>query len=128
MILFQLIDLDDPSLSETKQVAIEVKDITQTVNEKPSKELANYIDSKIMKTKPVNSYPLGITPEGLFSMAGNVWEWCEDWYNEKQNFRVIRGGSFFDLEHYLHCVYRIGAESNERTNYIGFRVVRDVTS
>jgi serine/threonine-protein kinase len=94
-------------------------------DEKPSKELANYIDSKIMKTKPVDSYPLGMTPEGLFSMAGNVWEWCDDWYNKKQKFRVIRGGSFFDLEHYLHCVYRIGADCNECTNYIGFRVVRD---
>jgi formylglycine-generating enzyme required for sulfatase activity len=95
-------------------------------NEKPTIERANFIDSRIMKTTSVDSYPSGITPEGLFNMAGNVWEWCDDWYNKKQKFRIIRGGSFFDLEHYLRCVFRLGADMDDRTNYISFRVVRGV--
>ena len=95
-------------------------------NEKPNNDRANYIDSKIMKTKPVRSYLFGMTPEGLYNLAGNVWEWCDDWYDKKKNSRVIRGGSFYDLQDYLRCVVRLGSAQSERVHYIGFRVVRDV--
>ncbi|MBD3290489.1 SUMF1/EgtB/PvdO family nonheme iron enzyme [candidate division KSB1 bacterium] len=89
-------------------------------NETPTPKHANYADSKIGKTTPVGSYPLGMTPEGLFDMAGNVWEWCDDWYDEKR--RVLRGGSFDGYGYYLRCSYRNGCVPAYRNDFYGFRV------
>jgi len=91
-------------------------------NEKPTPERANYDASKIGKTTPVGSYPLGMTPEGLFDMAGNVWEWCADWYDKDKYRRVLRGGSWVFTEVNLRCSDRLRNDPGGRVSNVGFRV------
>ncbi|MBX3730973.1 MAG: SUMF1/EgtB/PvdO family nonheme iron enzyme [Verrucomicrobiae bacterium] len=65
-------------------------------------------------TAPVGSF--AGNPLGLFDLGGNVWEWCDDWYDGEQKWRVLRGGSLFNSDpRFLLSLYR--------NNNIGFRVV-----
>ncbi|MCY3859194.1 MAG: formylglycine-generating enzyme family protein [Gammaproteobacteria bacterium] len=83
-------------------------------------------------TAPADAYePNGY---GLFNTAGNVWEWCEDWFDTNHpsvQFRtgkVLKGGSY--LCHASYCNrYRVAARyanaPNASTGNCGFRVVRN---
>jgi hypothetical protein len=53
--------------------------------------LAGYGDG-FLYTAPVGSFKAN--PHGLYDLGGNVWEWCEDWYDGEQKYRVLRGGSW----------------------------------
>ena len=94
------------------------------------------------KTSPVGSFePNGY---GLYDMAGNVWEWCNDWYdaNYYQNFknstarnpegpksgdqRVLRGGSWDYIPDYLRCALRYWYYPDYRIVDFGFRCIQDV--
>ncbi len=90
----------------------------------PTSKLLNYFESNIGATTPVGSYPEGATPEGLYDMAGNVWEWTDSWYNEtKRSGRVIRGGGWRSDAGYCRSANRRGDTPGRRDGSIGFRPV-----
>ena len=58
------------------------------------KARCNSNESGIGQTTPVTQYLNGVSPYGCYDMAGNVWEWCADWYDKNGGERVSRGGSW----------------------------------
>ena len=97
--------------------------------------LTNY-NFCIGDTTPVDSYPDGASPYGVFDMAGNVGEWISDWYQADYytvsppinptgpitgTNRVIRGGAWLDNEIDIRVAARDWGFPGLWTNYLGFR-------
>ena len=123
----------------------------------PDNTTANFADSQTefewrspnvndgyLFTAPVGTFqPNGY---GLFDMAGNVWEWCADWYSptyysDTQDVesprrnpkgpntgerRVLRGGTWYRAAHTLRNAERVSDFPNSSLNVVGFRCAMDV--
>jgi formylglycine-generating enzyme required for sulfatase activity len=91
-------------------------------------------------TWPVGSFPQGASWCGALDLAGNVWEWCQDWYDENYyahspaedpagpeagTNRVLRGGSW-SLDHgdEFRCAYRGDLDPVYRDDSRGCRCAR----
>lgn len=74
--------------------------------------------------RPVGSYPKGVSLYGCFDLAGNVWEWTSNKFNEK--YRIIRGGSYLQPPELARTSFRDFYEANKYREDIGFRCVKDV--
>src|SRR5262249_39269306 len=86
-------------------------------------------------TAMVGSPPRGNSPYGVQDMAGNVWQWCADWYDYYQSAanrnptgpatgtnHVFRGGSWFGTNFdEFRAAYRDGNVTDFRDNDVGFR-------
>lgn len=87
-------------------------------------------------TEAVGSHPLGASPVGAMDMAGNVWEWVNDWFDGGYynispgsnppgpltgSYKVMRGGSWASRPYTLRTAFRSGdGPANEGYN-LGFR-------
>ena len=93
-------------------------------------------------TVPVGDF--AANPWGLYNVHGNVWEWCEDVWNDNYDgaptdgspwlqggpggCRVVRGGAWYSNPRYLRSAQRLGIASEFRSNVLGFRLARTLTS
>ena len=99
-------------------------------------------------TSPVGYYDGGQTPPGadmangygLYDMAGNALEWCNDWYESSYYnqspyqdprgptsgaYRILRGGSWDFYGDDLRCAFRFSHLPGDRFYHYGFRLARD---
>jgi formylglycine-generating enzyme required for sulfatase activity len=103
---------------------------------------ANFTDGKLTD---VGTYPAGNSPEGAMDMAGNAWEWVQDWYDAKyyENspkdnpsgpttglMRVLRGGGYTHLDptgsaEYT-ATYRLPRDPETEDPSFGLRCAKDV--
>lgn len=85
---------------------------------------------------PVGSYLDGASPYGTLDMAGNVWEWVNDWYDVYPDgdkaassdfgriYRVLRGGSWDYEDTYSRSTFRLRGTPYDSGGNIGFRCAR----
>ena len=98
------------------------------------KEWANH-----MALVPVGMFEMGKSPYGIYDMAGNAWEWVNDWYDHdyykkspaknpqgptKGKSKVVRGGNWLYVQEFLRSSFRYNAEPSSRQFGYGFRCAK----
>jgi formylglycine-generating enzyme required for sulfatase activity/uncharacterized caspase-like protein len=104
---------------------------------------ANYQRSCVGDTSSVHSYENGKSPYNVYDMAGNIWEWVNDYYQSDYyaalgdstsnpqgpstgNARVLRGGSWSFIDGYARSADRYGNTQDISNSSVGFRCARSL--
>ena len=60
---------------------------------------------------------------GIYDMSGNVWEWCQDCFDNACSRRILRGGSWYSDSQFCRVANRANDTQNARSTTYGFRLV-----
>jgi len=105
----------------------------------PTVARLNFHAANLGHITPVGLYPQGVSPDGIYDLAGNVFEWCLDGFGEyhcavkaktgerlssELNDRVVRGGYFRSVTHFVRSAFRGRYDPTYRSNAVGFRICR----
>jgi len=127
-----------PKEAEWEAAASAGKEITYPTGPDIERSQANFFSAD---TTAVMSYPPN--PYGLYDTAGNVYEWCQDWYAYNYYdtsavepddpsgppqgvYRVLRGGCWKSLKEDLRCSHRHRNNPGAVNGTYGFRCATDV--
>ncbi|MEW6202571.1 MAG: SUMF1/EgtB/PvdO family nonheme iron enzyme [bacterium] len=108
----------------------------------PTCTLAEFWNSCTGDTAEVGSHPTGASSYGVMDLAGNVWEWVNDWYDATYyttggppwsdpqgagsgTYRVLRGGTWFSDANLMRASVRIDYNPSYSDDLIGFRCAQD---
>ena len=129
-----------PTEEQWKAAAAGKENRTFPWGESIDKYKCNYFKSGIGKTSPVDIFHMGATPEKIYDMSGNIYEWTRTLYNpdnnkvnnknkDKEDFSeidenvILVGCSFLEEEEECQCMITHEALPNRRSLDLGFRVV-----
>ena len=85
----------------------------------------NSTESKNGGTTPVDDYPEGISPYGVWDMSGNVWGWTAT-RHEDGNYQVLRGGSWDYYDYIVRSSNRDRYTPTYSDGGLGFRCARSL--
>ncbi len=85
---------------------------------------ANTVESEKGGSTPVGSFEKGKSPYGAMDMAGNVWEWVDEWEGADKKYRLALGGSYFDDAENASVVSILKSIPDDMHEYVGFRCAK----
>jgi sulfatase modifying factor 1 len=89
---------------------------------------------------PIGDHPQGASPYGVQDLAGNLYEWVSDWYDDAfyaasplrnprgpvaGSTKVQRGGSYINSPYRLRSAFRTKGDPTEHDPHVGFRCAQD---
>ncbi len=92
---------------------------------------------------PIGNHDKGTSPYGVHDLAGNLYEWVTDWYDDafyapaptsnprgpgEGTAKVQRGGSYINQPYRLRATFRTKGDPTEHDPHVGFRCAQDAPS